>query len=524
MNVSDKFARVVMTADLSKIRREDRAVLKRLILAAKSLNTVYLRQVSHLNLQFKQEIEDSQNKKLIENFEIMGCPWDRLNDEKPYYGTYEKPLGAGFYPFDMTKETFENWLSAHPEDEAAFTSSNTIIRKEGDGFVAWPYSKAYKFELNQAATYLREAASLTSSVSLRRFLNLRADSLMSNDYQASDAAWIGLNDTRIEVVFGPYETYEDRLFGYKAAFECFIGYQNEEETARLAHLTDLCDTFQSILPIDEELKATRRGNDPSPFRVIDLLATAGEARYGVQTLAFVLPNDPDVIKLHGTKKVMMKNVQEAKFNEILLPIARHFLAPDAISDVSFDAFFRHTIMHETSHSLGPKAVRNSDRAIQIHLADTYAPLEECKADSTANYLIHWLFERGDVTEKQLRSTYATMVAGFFRSLRFGLTQAHARANAIQLNFLLEKGAVILEKGRYNVCFDKMHAAITELVRRVMELEYEGDREAAMTFMAQYAVLSPELSKRLEVDLAHVPVDIAPRYGAEKPDFFEEKLV
>lgn len=524
MNVSDKFARVVMAADLSKIRREDRAVLKRLILAAKALNTVYLRQVSHLNLQFKQEIEDSQNKKLIENFEIMGGPWDRLNDEKPYYGTYEKPLGAGFYPFDMTKETFERWIAEHPEDEADFTSPNTIIRKDGDGLVAWPYSKAYKFELNQAATLLREAASLTSSVSLRKFLNLRADALMNNDYQASDAAWIGLNDTRIEVVFGPYETYEDRLFGYKASFECFIGYQNEEETARLAHLTGLCDTMQSVLPIADELKETRRGSDPSPFRVIDLLATAGDARYGVQTLAFVLPNDPEVIRLHGTKKVMMKNVQEAKFNEILLPIARHFLTPEALQHVSFEAFFRHTIMHETSHSLGPKAVRNSTRSIQIHLADTYAAIEECKADSTANYLIHWLFERGDLNEKQLSATYATMVAGFFRSLRFGLSQAHARANAIQLNFLLERGAVIVEQGRYDICFDKMHDAITALVSRVMNLEYEGDRQAAADFLAQYAVLSPELSNRLETELAHVPVDIAPRYDAERPDFFEEKSV
>ena len=524
MNVSDKFARVAMTADLSGIRREDRAVLKRLILAAKALNTVYLRQVSHLNLQFKQEIEDSQNRKLMESFEIMGGPWDRLNDEKPYYGTYEKPLGAGFYPSDMTKAAFEQWIAAHPEDEAAFTSPNTIIRREGDGLVAWAYSRAYQFELNQAAALLREAASLTSSVSLRRFLNLRAEALVSNDYRASDAAWIGLDDTRIEIVFGPYETYEDRLFGYKAAFECFIGYQNEAETARLAYLTELCDLMQAALPIDDALKATRRGHDPSPFRVVDLLATAGEARYGVQTLAFVLPNDPEVIRLHGTKKVMMKNVQEAKFREILMPIARQFLSADAVQHVSFDAFFRHTIMHETSHSLGPKAVRDDSRSIQIRLADTYAPIEECKADATANYLIHWLWERGDVSAAQLRSTYFTMVAGFFRSLRFGLTQAHARANAIQLNYLLEKGAVVLDNGRYGICEEKMHDAISSLVRTVMNLEYAGDREAAADFLARYAVLSPELLRRLETDLAHVPVDIAPRYDAEKIDFFEEKTV
>ncbi len=522
MHPADKFARVSMTADITKIKREDRAVLKRLIQAAKHLNNAYLRQVSHLNIQFRQEIEDTQNKKLIETFEIMGGPWDRLNDDKPYYGSYEKPLGAGFYPFEMTKEQFEKWIKDHPEDEADFTSPNTVIRKKDQGLVAIPYSKAYQSEMTQAAALLREAAGLTSSVSLRRFLSLRADALITNDYQESDAAWIGLSDTDIEVVFGPYETYEDRLFGYKATFECFIGYKNAEETARLAHLAALGTDMQNALPIDEELKITRNNNDPSPFRVIDLWTTAGDARYGIQTLAFVLPNDPDVIKKHGTKKVMMRNVEEAKFTAILKPIADAFLTQDAAKDVSFDAFFRHTIFHETSHSLGPKAVKNSPRAIQIHLAECYAPIEECKADSTANYLARWFKDRGELTDAQLRSSYVTMLAGFFRSLRFGLTQAHSRANAIQLNFLMAEGAVTMnEQGKFDICYEKMHDALTKLVKTVMELEYSGDHQAATDFLNKYAVLSNELLKRFDTELAQVPVDIAPKYEAEAPDFFEE---
>ena len=522
MNPSDKFARVEMTADLSKIKLEDRAVLKRLIQAARFVNTVYLRQVSHLNLQFKQEIEDSQSRKLIECFEIMGGPWDRLNDEKPFYGSYEKPLGAGFYPNELTREQFESWIKAHPEDEKALTSANTVIRRTNSGLTAIPYAKAYSLELEQAARLLKEAASITSSASLRHFLNTRADALLTNDYQESDAAWIALKDTDIEVVFGPYETYEDRLMGYKAAFECFIGYKNQEETARLAHLASLCDEMQNALPIDDELKATRCGADPSPFNVIDLLTTAGEARYGVQTLAFVLPNDPDVVRKHGTKKVMMKNVQEAKFNAILRPIADVFLAQEAARAVSFDAFFRHTIYHETSHSLGPKAVKNSERPIQIHLADCYAPIEECKADSTANYFARWFKDRGELTEEQLYSTYVTMVAGFFRSMRFGLTQAHARANAIQLNFLAERGAVFCNaNGKFDVCVDKMHDALTQLVKTVMELEYSGDYANARAFLDKYAVLNEALLQRLDNELAHVPVDIAPKYDAEKPNFFEE---
>jgi len=520
---SDKFARVVMSADLAKIKREDRAVLKRLIQAARFINTVYLRQVSNLNLQFKQEIEDTQNRKLIESFEIMGGPWDRLNDEKPFYGSYQKALGAGFYPYDLTREEFEAWIKDHPEDEAQLTSANTVIRRTANGLGHTPYSKAYSLELEQAARLLKEAASVTSSVSLRHFLNTRADALLSNDYQESDAAWIGLNDTDIEVVFGPYETYEDRLMGYKAAFECFIGYKNPEETKRLAHLAALCDEMQNALPIDDTIKATRpANNDPSPFSVIDLLATAGESRYGVQTLAFVLPNDPDVIRQHGTKKVMMKNVQEAKFNAILKPIADVFLTHDAAKDVSFDAFFRHTIYHETSHSLGPKAVKDSTRAIQIHLADCYAPIEECKADITAHFYAKWFADRGELTPEQLHSTYVTMVAGFFRSMRFGLTQAHACANAIQLNFLMERGAVVRDaSGKFDVCDEKMHDAVTALVKTVMELEYAGDLQQARDFIAKYAVLSDELLNKINTDLAHVPVDIAPKYDAETPDFFEE---
>ncbi len=518
MFVCDKFAPVRLSLNPEAIRPEDRAVLSCLIRAAAFLNPVYLRQVSHYNPQFKQEIEDTHSKKLIESFAIMGGPWNRFKGDEPFYGNITKPLGAGFYPADMTREDFNAWLESHPEDRESFMRFTTLIRRRDGRFVSIPYSHAYALELEKAAKLLQEAAGMTSNASLRHFLNTRAEALLNNDYAESDGAWIHL-DSDIEIVFGPYETYEDQLFGYKATFEAFIGYRNAEETARLKHIEELVEDMQQALPVSDEIKATRVASQSSPFVVMDLLSTAGEARVGVQTLAFVLPNDPAVVDVHGTKKVMMKNVQEAKFNAILRPIAERFLTQEALSKLSFGAFFRHTLLHETGHSLGPKAVEGSADTIIHRLADAYSAVEECKADSTSTYLSHWFYERGELSEVELEETYATMVAGFFRSLRFGLTQAHARANAIQLNYLLERGAVTCDaEGRFGYDSAKMPEAVRDLVREVMEIEYRGDYAEATAFLGKYAVLSDALSARL-ASLEDLPVDIVCRYDAEEPGFF-----
>ena len=519
MFVCDKFAHVHLHADLESIRPEDRAVLALLIRAASFLNPIYLRQVSHYNPQFKQEIEDSHSRKLIESFAIMGGPWDRFDGDKPFYGNITKPLGAGFYPADMTREEFNGWLDAHPEDRESFMSFTTLIRRRNGRLVSIPYSHAYALELEKAAKLLQEAAGMAVNPSLRHYLQARSEALLSNNYVESDGAWIGLDNSDIEVVFGPYETYEDQLFGYKATFEAFIGYRNARETERLAHIASLVEEMQAALPISAEMKKTRVSGQSSPFVVIDLLSAAGEARVGVQTLAFVLPNDPEVIQKFGTKKVMMKNVQEAKFEAILKPLAEQFLAPDVFENVTFEAFFRHTIMHETGHSLGPKAVRNSADTIIHRLAETYSAIEECKADMTSYYLVHWLHERGELTEQDMVETYATMLAGFFRSMRFGLNQAHARANAIQLNFLMEKGAVYEKDGIFGVNCEKVPDAVSELVKIIMNLEYEGDHEAAQAFLNKYVVLPDGVEQKFQT-LSALPVDIACKYEAEDASFFQ----
>ena len=518
MSVAEKFARVHLPAHLDAIKVEDRAVLALLIRAASFLNPIYLRQVSHYNPQFKQEIEDSHSRRLIESFAIMGGPWDRFDGDRPFYGNIEKPLGAGFYPEDITRGEFEQWVTDHPEDSDAFHAFTTVIRRRGDGLQAVPYSQAYALELEKAAAILREAAGIASNPSLRKYLELRAEALLSNDYAESDDAWIHL-DSDIEVTFGPYETYEDRLFGYKATYEAFIGYRIPEETQRLEHLASCLEEMQAALPISDEMKSTRIAHSVSPFVVMDVLSTAGEARVGIQTLAYVLPNDPVVTAKSGTKKVMMRNVQEAKFDAILRPIAERFLTPGAFAKTSFKAFFRHTLLHETGHSLGPKAVRDGRDSIIHRLAETYSALEECKADMTSMFLSHWLYERGELTWADVEETYATMLAGFFRSLRFGITQAHAAANAIQINYLTEAGGITCDAdGRYDICAERLPDAIASLVRKIMELEYEGDRDGAQAFLDRYAFLSPELDSRLKA-LDDIPIDIACRYDAEEPGFF-----
>ena len=517
---SEKFARVRISTDVQAIRPEDRPVLSLIIQASHLLNPIYLRQVSSLNPQYKQEIEDTGNRRLIESFRIMAGPWDRLDGDKPFYGSIEKPLGAGFYPADMTREEFLEWCASHPEQSAALTSFTTIVRRHHGDLVAIPYSHAYELELQKAADLLRQAAGLAQNASLARFLSSRADALLSNDYLCSDGDWIAL-DSDIECIYGPYETYEDRLFGYKAAFGACIGYRVARETARVAHYSKIADAMHEALPISAEMKATRVPQPDSPFVVIDVLSTSGDARSGIQTLACVLPNDPAVIDKYGTKKVMLRNLQHAKFDEILRPIASHFLDQGTLDDVSFEAFFRHTILHETGHSLGPKGTASGNETIIHALADTYAPIEECKADSTATYLSFWLSERGELSPQDIRETCATLLAGIFRSLRFGLEQAHARANAIQLSFYLERGAIVQSATHEFSCdLDVLRQANRDLVAQICDIEYSGDRERANAFLSRYAVLPDSIQNRLARLEGEIPVDIVCHYDAEAPGFFD----
>lgn len=507
----DKFAHVCLDIQNDSIDPRDEALLAELIKAAKILDAVYLRQVSPLNAQFKQEIEDLGDPKLLQSYHIMAGPWDRLNNDAPFYGHSPKPLGAGFYPAHISAQELRQWLHNHPEDREAFESYTTIIVSEDDKLKAEPYSKAFAVELGKCAQHLRSAALLTQNPSLQRFLNSRAQALLDDDYRQSDIDWIHLKDDRLEIIFGPYEVYEDKLLGLKACFECYIGYKVPMQTRAIQRFASFIPQMQQALPIDENLKVKSDSGTQSPFTVIDLLYASGEAAYGIQTMALVLPNDPDIAKEHGTKKVLLRNVQQAKFDKILLPIAAHFVEASQLHLVNFDAFFRHALLHETGHSLGPRTVQNTDLPIYRALNTAYSPIEEAKADSLAVFLTHWLIQQDELPHSCLASAFATMIAGFFRAMRFGLGSAHAKANAIQLNYLLESGAITHNDSLvFRFDDEKLPAAVQALVSTLITLQSSGNEDKALDFIKKYTQIDPQILSKLQ-ELQDIPVDIAPQY-------------
>ena len=437
--------------------------------------------------------------------------WKLKLYSEPFVGDMEHPEGAGYYPVDLTSEEFEAWIEEHPDDADAFRSLTTVIRRDGDRLVAVPYSEAFAEYLEPAAAKLREAAEATSNESLARFLELRADAFLSDDYFESDMAWMDL-DAPVEVTIGPYEVYEDSLFGYKAAFESFLTVNLPAESEALARYKDELPWLERNLPIPDEHKNFDRGTE-SPIRVVDEVFTAGDARAGVQTLAFNLPNDERVREAKGSKKVLLRNVMRAKYDQILTPIAERVLVAEELPELSFDAYFNFVLHHELSHGLGPGriTVDGEETEVRLELKDLYSTLEEAKADVMGVYDILALIDKGEMPA-QLRDTLpATYLAGLFRSVRFGLGEAHGRGVATQFNYLLDKGALAVDDdGRFRVMADAFPGAIRDLAHDILMLQAVGDYEGTAEFLDRWGRATPELTAAVD-RLDDVPVDIRPRF-------------
>jgi hypothetical protein len=369
----------------------------------------------------------------------MFGPFDRLDNDKPFMGENEKPLGANYYPEDMTKEEFESWIKANPADEKLFTNEFTVIRRDGDRLIAIPYNEYYKDKLTEISMLLKEAASFADNPSLKKYLNSRADAFFTNDYFQSDMDWMDLKDHKIEVVIGPYEVYEDGLFNYKAAFESFVTIKDPVETKKLEVFENYLDEIEKNLPLPDEHKNYQRGSE-SPMVVTNVVFTAGDTKAGVQTLAFNLPNDERVRQAKGSKKVMLKNIHEAKFEKLLKPIAEMVLDESDIQFVTFDAFFNHTLMHEMSHGVGPGFIKvdGRDTEVKKELKKPTQFLEECKADILGMYNNMFMIEKGVYPKEIEKEIWVTFLAGAFRSMRFGITSAHGGGNAIIYNYFLKK--------------------------------------------------------------------------------------
>lgn len=516
-----KFAPTEIGVDEAKIPEKHRKVIVKLVEAARIMDDLFFRQVSKKNPDWRAQLQaDPAAADALALFEINYGPWDRLEENAPFWGKEQKPACATFYPEDMKKEELEAWIAAHPDQKEAFTGYFTVIERDGAGLKAVPYSEAYEEHLEPAAKLLEEAAGLAEDKRLKKYLLSRAAAFRSNDYRPSDMDWMDLGDGDLEIVIGPYETYEDRLFGYKAAFEAFVTLRDPEDSKQLARIKSFIPEMEAYLPIDEQYKNKNRGAE-SPISVVDVLFTAGDTRAGVQTLAFNLPNDEVVQEKKGSKKVMLKNVAHAKYDRILVPIARRLVAADQVDKVSFDAFFNHTLVHETGHALGPgkiKVVREGktvETTVSQELKDLYAAIEETKADVLGMYLNYLLIEKGMFPEAFKENIYASVLAGFFRSVRFGIGEAHGKANIVQFNYLSEKGAV--EKrpdGKYAYVAAKMPEALKALAHDILMIEALGDYAAAKALIEKYGNLPADLSAALG-GLAEIPTDLKPSYPIER---------
>lgn len=510
-----QFAPTPLEADLSALSDEDRQVLDLLVQAARKLDEVFRRQVWVGNPELAERLAQATGPEADAArgyFEINFGPWDRLAAMEPFVGSMPHPEGAGFYPVDMTAQELEDYVAAHPEQKEALTSLFTVVRRaDAGGFEAVPYSEAYREWLEPAADLLRQAAAITSNESLARFLELRADAFLSDDYYESDKAWMDL-DAPVEVTIGPYETYEDGLFGYKASFEAFVTVALPEESAALARYKERLPWLERNLPIPDEHKNLDRGAE-SPIRVVDEVFTGGDAKAGVQTLAFNLPNDERVREEKGSKKVLLRNIMRAKYDQILVPIAERVLAPGDVERVSFDAYLDEVLHHELSHGLGPGKITVDGREteVRLELKEHYSTLEEAKADVMGVYNILALIEEGEMPADLRDTLEPTYVAGLFRSARFGVHEAHGQGVVAQFNYLLEKGALVVdEEGRFRTVSAKFPGGIRDLLHDMLMLQATGDYAGTAQFLVDYGQPTDALIEALG-RLEDLPVDVKPEY-------------
>jgi hypothetical protein len=517
--------KTVIDYDRSLLNENERQVVAKLIEASKFIDEIYWLQVSESNPELRRKLEAQANNSPLDRaaydyFLVNRGRWDRLAEDEPFIEPFgeagRKPAGAAFYPADLTKEEFERYLAAHPDQKDALQGLFTVVRRQGGRLVTIPYSQHYRTQLTSAAAALREAAAITQNASMRDYLTKLAEAFFKDNYRESDMAWMDLNGP-IEVVIGPYEVYEDSIFNYKASFESFVNVVDRPETEKLTVYAQHLPAMEQNLPIPDQYKNPSRGTE-SPIRVVQEVYTAGDARRGVQTAAFNLPNDEYVREVKGSKKVLLKNVMDAKYRIAGHPIALRVLDPAVREQLSPAAFFNHILFHELSHGVGPGMIPDPSKPgeridTRLLLKDAYSYIEEAKADVTGVWNILYAFDKkllDTFNERQLFATYAGMM---FRSMRFGVEQAHGKANAIQWNWMRERGAFVpTTGGMFTVDYAKTRDAVRDLATELLTIEATGDYERAQRLLAKYGVSTPEI-EAVTARLKDIPVDITPVFTA-----------
>lgn len=503
-----KYTNVKLSSDLSVLSDNQKKMIPILIEAGKIMDKLFWYEAYGDQEQLMQSIP---NEKFQEFAKINYGPWDRLDGNKSFIESYgEKPAGANFYPADMTKEEFE---ALELDDK---NSLYTFLRRGEDGTISTvPYHEMFKEDVEKASTLLREAAELADNAALKKYLLARATAFETDEYQASDLDWMSMKDNQIDVVIGPIETYEDQLYGYKAAHECYVLVKDMAWSERLAKYADVLPDLQKGLPVPDAYKQEKPGSD-AELNAYDVIYYAGDCNAGSKTIAINLPNDEEVQLKKGTRRLQLKNAMRAKFDKILLPIADELIADDQRKHITFDAFFSNTMFHEVAHGLGIKNTIDGKGTVREALKEHASALEEGKADILGLYMIKQLHEQGEI-EGDLKDFYVTFMAGIFRSVRFGASSAHGKANMIRFNFFNEFGAFARneETGKYSVDFEKLEEAMQALSNKILTLQGDGDYEGVATLVTEQAGIGSQLQADLDrLSSAGIPVDIVFEQGVE----------
>lgn len=504
----DKFREVTLTTDLSWLSSQEKEIITILIDVAAIMDDIFWLEA----YGDKEELFDRvENEYAREYIKIHYGPWDRLNGNAPFIpGFGEKPASARFYPSDMTVSEFEGW------DDPEKSSLYTIIKRDDDGkLVAVPYSEYFSEQHSEAASLMMKAAELAEDEGLKKYLTMRAEALLSNDYQPSDFAWMEMKQSNIDFVVGPIENYEDQLFGYKAAHEAFVLVKDPEWSARLAKYNSMLTGLQAALPVDPAYKSEVPGTD-ADMNVYDAIYYAGDCNAGSKTIAINLPNDPEIHLAIGSRKLQLKNSMKAKFDNILIPIANMLIDESQRQHITFDAFFENTTFHEVAHGMGVKNTINNKGTVRDALKEQYSALEEAKADIMGLWLVTRLYEMGEITSGEVMDNYVTFFAGIFRSSRFGAASAHGKANMLSLKYFADNGAFVYQdNGYYKVRFEEMKKAVESLVSRILTVQGDGDYETAKEWIERDGVMTESLRRDLDkVNEEGIPVDIVFKQGKE----------
>ncbi len=511
-----QYVRVEMNYDASGLTRSEKKTFKSLIEAAELIDLAFWRQAYPDGWQIRERLERSRDpihRKTLHLLVLNAGPFDRFNEFEPFYGKTPRPPGAGFYPADLTKEELETYIEAHPDQRDALLDPFTVVRRDGARLVTVPYHKEYGEWIVPASKLLLKASGSAENPSLEKFLESRSEALLTDNYYQSDLDWIDLKDNRIELVFGPYEVYEDNLMGVKTAYEATIAVKDPEESRRLDIYVNNLETLEQNLPMKDRFKRSQVALD-SPMVVVTDLYRGGDMTHGYQAVASNLPNDPRVHEAKGTKKTFWKNVIKARLEEIIFPIARKIMAEDQLQYMTEQGFFNVLLMHEIAHALGPRWVGTGEDRVPVNerLHEEYSAIEEGKADVAGLHSLEWFMKEGVIPASFERQHYVSYLGSLYRTIRFGTSEAHGKASLIAINWHTEKGGLVYDSGtgRWSVDFGRIPKSIRSLARELLEIEATGDYDRSVRLAEKYGKVGRDVRATLK-RLEDLPIAIEPVY-------------